>query len=205
MYKESDFSKCLFNPCTPNIFVTYPQLNKIKDIDSRIDSRLMKYIICVYDYRSPIVVHNRELKIRKQVAAEFCGYDFVKEDLKYLFNIDEDYVLKAIDTFLKSFIHSRIWYMICCNENIFWEYGQRMLKPVGIMDEEGGKKLSEKDLISAMQAKTKLSEDMAAIDERLDAAYKRLYGNESLDKFISGATTPERIAFERKQSNVHSY
>jgi len=74
-----------------------------------------------------------------------------------------------------------------------------MLMPVGNMGEEG-KKLSEKDLISAMQAKTKLSEDMAAIDERLDAAYKRLYGNESLDKFISGATTPERIAFERKNN-----
>lgn len=202
MYKEIEFSKCLFNPTVSDVFTSYPQLNKIKALDKKVDNKLMKYIICVYDYRSPIVLHNRELKIRKQVAAEFCGYDFVKEDLKYLFNIEEDYVLQAIDTFLKSFIHSRIWYMICCNENIFWEYGQRMLMPVGNMGEEG-KKLSEKDLIAAMQAKTKLSEDMSSIDERLDAAYKRLYGNESLNKFISGATTPERIAAERK-NNVHS-
>lgn len=200
MYKEIEFSKCLFNPCVDNIFSTYPQLNKIKSIDKKVDDKLMKYIICVYDYRSPVVIHNRELKIRKQVAAEFCGYDVLKDDLKYLFNIEEEYVLKAIDLFLKSFIHSRIWYMICCNENIFWEYGQRMLKPVGTIDEDGGKKLSEKDLIAAMQAKTKLSEDMFAIDERLDAAYKRLYGNESLNKFISGATTPERIAAERKNN-----
>lgn len=199
MYKEIEFSKCLFNPCVNDMFSSYPQLGKIKDLSKQIDNKLMKYIVCVYDYRSPIVAHNRELKIRKQVAAEFCGYDYPKEDLKYLFNIEEDYVLQAIDMFLKSFIHSRVWYMICCNENIFWEYGQRMLMPVGNMGEEG-KKLSEKDLIAAMQAKTKLSEDMAAIDERLDAAYKRLYGNESLNKFISGATTPERVAFERKNN-----
>lgn len=200
MYKELEFSKCLFNPFVDDVFKSYPQLGKIKAIDKKIDNKLMKYIICVYDYRSPIVIHNRELKIRKQVAAEFAGYNVLEEDLKYLFNIEEEYVLKAIDTFLKSFIHSRTWYMICCNENIFWEYGQRMLKPVGVMEEEGGKKLSEKDLIAAMQAKTKLSEDMSAIDERLDAAYKRLYGNESIDKFISSATTPERIAYERKNN-----
>lgn len=205
MYKESDFSKCLFNPFKQDVFIEYPQLNKIKEIDHSIDSRLMRYIICVYDYRSPIVLHNRELKIRKQVAAEFVGYDLQKDNLRVIFNIEEDYVAKAIDTFLKSFIHSRTWYMICCNENIFWEYGQRMLKPVGINDDESGKKMSEKDIISAMQAKTKLSEDMAAIDERLDAAYKRLYGNESMDKFMAGATTPEKIAVERfnNSKNVH--
>lgn len=200
MYKDSDFSKCLFNPCVDDLFKAYPQLNKIKEINGKIDGKLMKYIICVYDYRSPVVVHNRELKIRKQVAAEFCGYNLQKDNLKSIFNIEEEYILQAIDTFLKLFIHSRVWYMICCNENIFWEYGQRMLKPVGINDEESGKKMSEKDIIAAMQAKTKLSEDMAAIDERLDAAYKRLYGNESMDKFISGATTPERIAYERKNN-----
>ena len=198
MYSEKDFSKCTFNPSVQDVFTAYPQLSKIKSISEKIDSRLMKYIICVYDYRSPIVINNRELKIRKQVAAEFSGYDVLNSNLKYLSNIEEDYVLRAIDMFLKSFIHSRVWYMICCNEKVFWEYGERMLKPIGLTEEgEGGKKLSEKDLIAAMQAKTKLSEDMAAIDERLDAAYKRLYGDERIDKFLSAGTTPERVAYER--------
>lgn len=203
MYRDSDFNKCLFNPCVKEIFIEYPQLNKIKNINSAIDDKLMKYIICTYDYRSPIVVHNRELKIRKQVAAEFVGYDLQKDSLSHIFNIEEDYVLQAIDTFLKSFIHSRVWYMICCNENIFWEYGQRMLSPVSNKD-EGGKPMTEKAITEAMALKTRLSEDMASIDERLDAAYKRLYGNESMDKFIAGATTPEKIAVERfNNKNVH--
>lgn len=197
MYKSSDFDKCLFNPCVEDIFEAYPQLGKIKLISNSVDNRLMKYIISVYDYRSPIVLHNRELKIRKQVAAEFAGYDYVNDNLKPIFNIEHDYILQAIDAFLKSFIHSRIWYMICCNENIFWEYGQRMLSPVANKD-DSGKPMTEKAITEAMALKTKLSEDMSSIDERLDASYKRLYGNESLDKFISGATTPERIAFERK-------
>jgi len=81
---------------------------------------------------------------------------------------------------------------------VFWEYGERMLKPIGLTEEDYElEKLSEKDLIAAMQAKTKLSEDMAAIDERLDAAYKRLYGDERIDKFLSTGTTPERVAYER--------
>lgn len=197
MYAEKDFEKCLFNPCEVDMFVSYPQLKKIQDISPLIDNKLMKYIVCVYDYKSPIVTNNRDLKVRKQVAAEFAGYDFLKNDISHIFNISEEYIMKAIDTFLKTFIHSRTWYMICCNEGIFYEFGQRMLLPVTTKD-EGGKPMTEKALTETMVLKTKLSDDMASIDERLDAAYKRLYGNEQIDKFI-GATTPERVAYERKK------
>lgn len=202
MYGVKEFEKCLFNPCEKDMFVSYPQLKKIQDISPLIDNKLMKYIVCVYDYKSPIVINNRDLKVRKQVAAEFAGYDFLKNDISHIFNISVEYVMKAIDTFLKTFIHSRTWYMICCNENIFYEYGQRMLLPVATKD-EGGKPMTEKALTETMVLKTKLSDDMASIDERLDAAYKRLYGNEQIDKFI-GATTPERIAYERKNNVSHT-
>lgn len=201
MYKETDFSKCLFNPLTDGLFTTYPQLGKIKEVWPAITEKTMKYIICVYDYRSPIVTQNREIKIRKQVAAELSGYDIINDDIKWLFNIESDFLLKSIDTFLKTFIHSRVWYMICCNEHIFYEYGQRMLKIVDNKD-DSGKPMTEKAVTEAMVLKTKLSDDMATIDERLDTAYKRLYGDEKADKFINSATTPERIASERKQ-NVH--
>ena len=203
MFKQSDFSRCLFNPFLEDLFKEYKQLSVFKDISKMIDNRLMKYIIVVYDYNSPIVLKYRDLKIRKQQAAEFCGYDIMKDTMDIIFNLEEDYMLKAVDLFLKKFIHNRTWYMICANESIFWEYGQRMLKPVG-SEEEGGKKLSEKDLIAAMQAKTKLSEDMSAIDERLDSGYKRLYGDENMRRFTNRATTPESIARERQEKNVQS-
>lgn len=196
---EKDFNKCIFNPCVVDMFVSYPQLTKILSISDKIDNKLMKYIVCVYDYKSPIVINNRELKVRKQVGAEFAGYDIQKEDLKPIFNIEYDYILKAIDLFLKTFIHSRVWYMICCNENIFYEFGQRMLSPVSKSD-ENNKPMTEKAITETMALKTKLSDDMATIDERLDAAYKRLYGGEHIDKFLSGATTPERMAAERHKN-----
>lgn len=195
-YTEKEFSKCLFNPCVDNIYDAYPQLKEIEHLG--VSSKLMKYIIAVYDYKSPIVLNNRELKIRKQLAAEFAGYDLMNDDLVPIFNLEYEAVIKGVDLFLKKFIYNRIWYMICCNENIFYEYGQRMLCP--IQREEGGKPMSEKDIIAAMQLKTKLSDDMATIDERLDAAYKRLYGGEQVDKFLSGSTTPERMAFERSKN-----
>ncbi len=196
MYEKKNFEKCVFNPCEVDMFVSYPQLSELRSISENIDNKLIKYIVCVYDYRSPIVIDNRELKVRKQVAADFCGYDVLKSDLNYLYNIEPDYMLQAIDTFLKKFIHSRVWYMICCNEHIFWEYGQRMLKPVANKGEDG-KPMTEKAITEAMALKTDLSKDMADIDERLDASYKRLYGDERVDKFLSSATTPERIAYER--------
>jgi len=197
MYRSEDFKKCLFNPCVIDIFDAYEQLGKIKAISDKIDDKLMKYIVCVYDYRSPIVINNRELKIRKQLGAEMAGYNMQSNELTALFNIEYDYVLAAIDTFLKSFIHSRTWYMICSNESAFWEYGQRMLSPVGTISEDGGKKMSEKDIMAAMALKTKLSEDMLAIDERLDASYKKLYGDD-VNRMVNRGTTPETIAKERK-------
>lgn len=196
MYKESDFSKCLFNPFSEDVFKVYPRLLKIKEIATSIDNKLMKYIICVYDYRSPIVVNNRELKIRKQLAAELVGYDLTSQQAKEIFNIENDDILLAIDFFLKNFIHNRTWYMICSNESIFWEYGKRMLKPISETD-ESGKRLKEKDIISAMADKTKLSEDMQSIDDRLDAAYKKLYGDDMVRLYNRG-TTPETIAKDRK-------
>jgi len=196
MFKQSEFSKCLFNPFVQNLFEEYPNLSIFKSISPKIDNRVMKYIIVLYDYNSPIVKKFRDLKIRKQQAAEFAGFDLMKENMDAIFNLTEDWILEAVDLFLKKFIHNRTWYMICSNESVFWEYGKRMLQPIGNTD-EGGKKLSEKDLIAAMQSKTKLSEDMASIDERLDAAYKKLYGDENINKFLQKATTPENIANER--------
>ncbi len=196
MYKAEDFKKCLFNPIKEDLFSNYDQLHVIKKINSAISDKLMKYIIAVYDFNSPIVYKNRDLKTRKQQGAEFAGYDLMNDgSINGIMNLEYDYVVEAVDVFLKQFIHNRIWYMISCNESIFWEYGKRMISPV--KDSEDGKKMTEKAITEAMVLKTKLSEDMQSIDERLDASYKRLYGDEHANKFMNRATTPEIIAKER--------
>jgi len=197
MYKSEDFKKCLFDPFKSDIFKSYEQLSVIKSVSGEINDKLMKYIIVVYDYNSPIVYKNRDLKTRKQQGAEFAGYDLMNDGaINGIINLEYDYVVDAIDLFLKRFIHNRIWYMISCNESIFWEYGKRMMSPVSAKD-DAGKSMTEKAVTEAMVLKTKLSEDMQSIDERLDSSYKRLYGDENSNKFLNRATTPEIVAKER--------
>lgn len=193
MYSEKEFSKCLFPPTVVDMFVAYPQLEAIRQLSDQIDNKLMKYIVCVYDYRSPIVVNNRDLRIRKQLAAEFAH---ITEDQEALFAGAYDYLMDAIDLFLRKFIHNRIWALICCNENLFYEYSKRVLQPISNV--EGGKQMSDKDIIAAMASKTTLSENMASISDRLDVDYKKLYGDEVI-KFANRATSPEQMAIDRSK------
>jgi hypothetical protein len=190
---DKEFGKCLFDPRVVDMFVEYPSLGEFQGIDARVDNRLMKYISCVYDYKSPIVIHNRDSKVRKRVGAQYAGYDESKEDVETLYGLKEDYLLLAVDIFLKNFIHNRTWNLIVCNESLFYEYSKRILEPVG-KDEKKG----DKDVISAMLSKTTLSENMASICDRLDIDYKKLYG-EDIDRMSNFATSPYSIAYERSK------
>lgn len=145
----------------------------------------------VYDFNSPLVREYRDLKLRKQEAAKLAGYD-IQKDIQYLntlYSLQDEVALKTVDTFLKEFIHSRLWYRICGDEHLYWEAGLRMLKTI----EEDTK---DKDGMAVLKAKAELGEKMQEIDMRLDAAYKKLYG-EDVGQFMSKASTPELIAQER--------
>lgn len=186
-----DFSKCLFNPNKKDLFVAYPNLMTIKGITEK----LMRYIIMVYDYNSPLVKEHRDLKLRKQEAAKLSGYDLDKDRayLDLLYALRDDIALKAVDKFLKEFIHSRLWYRICGDEHLYWEAGLRMLKSVETDDSK------DKDSIASLKAKAELGENMQEIDLRLDAAYKKLYGDDIVH-FIRKPSTPETIAQERRNN-----
>jgi hypothetical protein len=79
--------------------------------------------------------------------------------------------------------------MICANEQTFFEYSRRMMKPV---EEKDAK---EKDLMSAIAIKSKLSEDMDAINNRLDSYYDKLYGDNDLkNKVQKVKISPESMS-----------
>lgn len=180
MYKDQDFNKTLFNPLKKgSIFEAYPRLEKLKDIG--VDERLVKYIICVYDYNSPFVRDYKDLKLRKQTAAQFVGYDLGKDAslLDDLFDFKNSTFIDAVDIFLKEFINSMLYYGICANEQTYWEYGKRMMQPIDAADSK------EKDIISAIATKSKLSEDMANIRGRIENDYRKLYGDDDLEKAVN--------------------
>ena len=187
MYTERDFNKCLFNPCKKDLFVVYPRLMTIKNIKEK----LIRYVIAVYDYNSPIVKEYRDLRIRKQQAAEFAGYNLSSDGdyLESLFSLKDNDALDCIDRFIKEFINSRLWARIMADEEFYWQTFKRMTKP--IEDSTDGR---DKANVDAFLSKGKLGEEMEKIELRIDAAYRKLYGDEDASKFVVKRATPEDMA-----------
>jgi hypothetical protein len=190
MYKYQDFTSCLFNPLEKNLLVKYPQLivllPKCKE-----DEKVLRFIISMYDPNNPVVRENRDPLLRKKSCAVLAGFDLIKDEvfLDEIFNYTNEGIVEKTDRFLKEFVHIRLWSMICANEQTFFEYSKRMMKPV----EEAGAK--EKDLMSAIAIKSKLSEDMDAINNRLDSYYDKLYGDADLkNKVQKVRISPESMS-----------
>lgn len=197
MYSEVDFKKMLFNPLHEDIFVRYPQLDIIKKISPEITNKVMKYIICVYDYNSPFVRDYRSLTVRKQEAARFVGYSLIEDEpiLKIIFELSNEIYLKAVDVFLKEFVRSRLWALISGQETLFWEFNIRVLQPINGTGKDG-KEIGEKETIAAMAAKTALSNSQIDLISQIETGYQSLYGDD-VKKFTNRSTSPEQIASER--------
>jgi hypothetical protein len=145
----------------------------------------------MYDPNNPVVRENRDPLLRKKSCATLAGFDLIKDEvfLDEIFNYTNEEIVEKTDRFLKEFVHIRLWSMICANEQTFFEYSKRMMKPV----EEAGAK--EKDLMSAIAIKSKLSEDMDAINNRLDSYYDKLYGDADLkNKVQKVRISPESMS-----------
>ncbi len=85
--------------------------------------------------------------------------------------------------------NNRIWSMIVSNEQTFFEYQTKLLSPV-----EGER---DKDILQALQIKSKIMDDLNTINDRLDSYYMKLYGeDQELLKVIKAdkRLTPEFIA-----------
>ena len=186
MYSKESFDNCLFNPLEKNLLKTYPRLGQL----GTKDENLLRYVGLLYDPRSPLVRDFRDLKMRKQEAAMLAGYNLRKGEADKIFDFSDKEALNAVDVYLKSFISSRLWYMINAREQTIYEYAQRMLKPV---EEKDG--VGEKDLMQSISIKSKLSADMATMNELLDADYNKFFGNdEDLAKATRRGFTPEEMA-----------
>jgi len=167
-YTKKEFDKCLFNPMVDDLFEEYPDLKAINQ-----NEKLVRYICAVYDPKSPLVTNHRDLVQRKQNGAVVAGYDIVKDlkDLEQVFNMKDPVARQAIVRFLTEFIFPREWFLICANEQTFYEYGERMMRPI---DDQ----TDDKNEMQAVSIKTKLSQDMADILVRIENGYKRLFGDE---------------------------
>lgn len=185
MIDEKSYSKMEFNPTVKrNLTVEYP---KLAEIFGKIDDKMLRYVLLMYDMNSPLKEAYPDLSARKNWAASIAGYKesddteflktFTKEvktpvkdttgEVKY-YNKSIELHEPILDAVQKLVIYqnNRLWAMIVTNEQAFYEYQRR------VMAEVGGD--ADKDALSAITVKTKIMEAMDDIDKRLDGYYKRL-------------------------------
>lgn len=187
-YKYQHFGKCLFNPMERDLMERYPVL---KNLSMRVN--LMKYVIVLYDPNSPFILQHRDIRIRKQMAAQFAGFDIVLESemLNDMYLLKNDETREVVVRFLKKFAFPREWFMICANEHTFYEYGERMMEPITKSAE-----VKDKDEMTAISIKSKLSQDMEVINERIEKGYKKMFGDDTEIDIpgVIGRTTAESMS-----------
>lgn len=191
IFNKEDFNKMIFNPFSikGSIKKKYPKLKMFKTFDNANDS-MIKYVLYMYDQNTPLKEQFPELKIRKEQAAVLSGFSLIKDNEKLhdVFFFLSDQLVDMVDEFLRK-QNNRIWSMIVSNEQTFFEYQTKLLSPV-----EGDR---DKDILQALQIKSKIMDDLNTINDRLDSYYMKLYGeDQELLKVIKAdkRLTPEFIA-----------
>lgn len=199
-YTEKDFANCLFNPLKKDLFKTYPRLTEmIKPFEEEATDRMIedhemkvRYILALYDPRSPLLKTFPDWLPRKTEASKIAGFDLSKHKklLEEMYKCEDEFILFAIHVFLRKFVNDRLWGKIVANEETFWEYQSRLMTPIS-------KAEKDKDDMSAIIVKTKLSGDLDVIGSRVDAYKKEFYvGDEALEEAVekSFRFSPESIA-----------
>jgi hypothetical protein len=88
------------------------------------------------------------------------------EYLESLYACNDDRETEVIINFLKI-VQNRIWAMIVSIEQTIWEYNLRLLSPIS-----KGESDKDKDLVSAVNMKSKMAEDLGIMNDRLDGYLK---------------------------------
>lgn len=212
-YTAESFKNCYFNPFHIELFETYPRLRSIVVEDDHVAAdemegetdnhirvpaeKLVRYIIALYDPKSPLIKGESNLLRRKELAASIAGFDVDKEEdlLEIVYDCKYEHVVLMIQNFLRDFVKSMEWAMLVSYESAFWEFQSRLMQPIDRGDKD-------KDLIKAISDKTKLSKDLKELQEMFEAAKDKFYGND--DVLIKAANkisryTPEGVAAFAKE------
>ena len=200
MIPDKDFSIMEFNPLVKGkVLEKYP---KLKSVLKDGDDRVIRYILLMYDINSPLRHHYPELYKRKEHAADLAGYNLDKEDVTGLFDFriktDDGYepdeeLVNLTMKYLK-YQNNMVWLMIVSNEQAFYEYNKRVMLPV-----DGAR---DKDILQAVEIKTKIMQSMDDIYSRLQKYGRDLSGgDEKLEEVI---TKRKRLRPEEIAANVQT-
>lgn len=191
-YKKAAFAGCMFNPLSEEkLLIAYPRLSEIvlpEWQDEHLDN-IIRFIICVYDPKSPLFLTERDLNFRKGLSAELCGFDMDDEEfITSIFTCTHTYFVELLMRFLTRFIKSKEFAAIIIVENCFWESAKKLMEPITGKD--------SKQELEAVQKKSAIKDELDKDIARLDRYYKAYFGE---DEVLEEAAkkirkTPESIS-----------
>jgi hypothetical protein len=176
-----------------NVFATSPEkvvglsvlgVDKIVRPDK---TKLIRYVMAMYDQRSPLIKSITDINQRKREAAIVSGYDLSDAKLKAIFDFTDEDLVNLVLEFLKD-QNSFYWSMIVSNEQAFLEYQKALLSEVSLE--------KDKDKLQSLQIKGKLMEECHKIAERVEGYYAKIFGDKEVSDKAKEKNrfTPEMMA-----------
>jgi len=188
-YQQKDFDFCQFNPLVSGkMLEAYPKLLEIIEpdwIDADVDA-LLRFIIMVYDPKSPLIANEKDINYRKGVAGELAGMDD-PDILETICTATHAYSSDLTIKYLMRFAKSKEWAAICAFESSFWESIKEVMKPIS------GK--NSKEVLDSVQKKSAIKEEIEKDILRLDKLYRTFFGDDDdLQNRTKRRLTPELMA-----------
>jgi hypothetical protein len=163
---------------------------------------ILKYVFYVYDIRSPLIKQTRELSKRKEWGVALSNLKKVAntDRVADIISNNDPHVIEIAVEFLTRYQPVK-WTMICSYEQQFKEFQSTLMKKTSDVKDD-------KDLVTAINAKSALLEKSDKIAERLTELYKEVFTEDlaSVARVMS-KTSPEKRAMMnlerfRKLNNV---
>ena len=156
----------------------------------RVDlEKMIKYIIYMYDIKSPMRQLFADVDERKKESAGLAGYDLDKDSLRIerIFNFDDRDISQMVTSFLK-YQNNKSWDAQSIKEKTM--YHQELLKPITNFKQD-------KEKLQALDIKSKLMNECDAIIKRIESYEDKIYGQDKklIQSIQSTPTSPEMVAY----------
>jgi hypothetical protein len=181
LFTEEDFKVLTIDPFAKN-FAKQKIIEQLFGKVSPTEEAIIKYVILLYDSKSPLRLKIPLLLDRKKECAELVGLKANEQ----IFDLSHPNIVGYVNAYLR-YQQSKVWSILAANEEVLWQYQQELLNPIKDFK-------NDKDKLQALEIKSKLMGECDAIIKRIEAYEEKLFGDNSdkKDKILS--MTPEVIS-----------
>ncbi|WP_460766488.1 hypothetical protein [Niabella terrae] len=174
-----DFKKCLYNPDDIDFWLKADALEELGG------EKQMRWVIAVYDPKSPLVKKYPDLKDRRLHGSEYAGYE------------PDGSETEAIMGYLKL-VNSRVWAAISAIETAMWEQMEFLIKPV--MTVGAGE---DKDKLAAVNMKKVTAESVMTLNEMLETLSEK-FNPDDVNKTGEEKAARKRVSAESISKKIQA-